>query len=98
MATVTSEDRDLYLELVKDFPLRPIQSDSELDRATEILHGLLDLGPEGRRPAENDYLFVLGTLISEYEDIHYPMPCELEEREVLRLHHEAWLARHPETS
>ncbi len=49
MAAVTAEDRDLDFELVKEFPLRQIQSDSDRDQAIEILWRLLDFAPDARR-------------------------------------------------
>ena len=87
-----------YLDLIQGFPLRPLRSEADLDRAVLMLDQLIDIGLDQRSTDQSDYMLVLGTLIKEYEDVHYPMPCELEEREVLRLHHEAWLARNPETS
>ena len=49
MAAVTAEDRDLDFELVKEFPLRQIQTDSDRDQAIEILWRLLDFAPDARR-------------------------------------------------
>lgn len=55
-----------YLELLAAFPLRPIRSASECDRATSIVHqlalreGALDAGQEA-------YLEVLETLVEQYE-------------------------------
>jgi HTH-type transcriptional regulator/antitoxin HigA len=62
---------DKYLGLVKAFPLRPIRSDDELDRAIAVIDSLitrseLDLG-------EADYLDVLGDLVHKYESVHDPI-------------------------
>ena len=69
---------DRYLELVKECPLRPIKSEAELGRATEVLGRLLRR--DDLDDAEEDYVDVLGDLIEAYEDIHWPMPSDLEER------------------
>lgn len=62
---------DKYLKLVRAFPLRPIRSDVELDRAIAIIDSLitrddLDLG-------EEDYLDVLSDLVHRYEAEHDPI-------------------------
>jgi HTH-type transcriptional regulator/antitoxin HigA len=62
---------DTYLQLVRAFPLRPIRSDTDLDRAIEIVDSLIvrdDLDP-----GEDDYLDVLGDLIHKYEAAHDPI-------------------------
>jgi HTH-type transcriptional regulator / antitoxin HigA len=61
MAKVSSK----YLDLIRLFPLRPIRSEGELDRAEAMLHQLLD-APSLSAP-EQDYLEILGNLIEEYE-------------------------------
>ncbi|MBI3270724.1 MAG: helix-turn-helix domain-containing protein [Planctomycetes bacterium] len=64
--------RDTYFELVRRFPLRPIRSELELDRATEVIDELLS------RPRldadEADYLDVLSDLTEKYEEEKHPMP------------------------
>ena len=62
---------DKYLELVKAFPLRPIRSDIELDRAIAMVDSLitrseLDSG-------EADYLDALGDLVHKNEAEHDPI-------------------------
>jgi HTH-type transcriptional regulator/antitoxin HigA len=73
---------DTYFGLVKRFPLRPIHTEEQLDQATEILDELLD------RPqldaGETDYLYVLGDLMSEYEEKAYPMEDDVSEADMLR--------------
>jgi HTH-type transcriptional regulator / antitoxin HigA len=54
-----------YLDLIRSFPLRPIRSETELDRAETMLHQLLD-APSLSAP-EQGYLEILGNLIEEYE-------------------------------
>ncbi len=54
-----------YIELLKQFPPRPIKSEEDLEATQEIVNQLLDkplLTEE-----ESDYLDVLGMLIYEYE-------------------------------
>lgn len=63
--------RDRYLELVSQFPLRPIRTEAELDAATAIIHALID--QESLCDAEDDYLDVLTELVRAYEAIHYPV-------------------------
>ena len=60
-----------YMELVAGFPLRPIRSEAQLDRAIKGVNSLLDQAK--RTKDEEDYLDVLGTLIHAYEEVHYPM-------------------------
>jgi len=60
-----------YFKLVRKFPLRPIGSEAELDRAIAMIDSLtarddLDLG-------EQDYLDVLGDLVHRYEAEHDPI-------------------------
>jgi HTH-type transcriptional regulator / antitoxin HigA len=61
-----------YFELVRRFPLRPIEPDTELERARAVLNELLDRDSLDRDRA--DYLEVLGHLIDRYEQAHHPLP------------------------
>ena len=67
MARVSSK----YLELIRTFPLRPIRSETELDRAEAVLHHLLDA--TALSAPEQDYLEILGNLIEEYEETAHPI-------------------------
>jgi HTH-type transcriptional regulator / antitoxin HigA len=58
-----AEDR--YLDLIRQFPLRPLRTDADLDAAIAIIDGLLDR-PTLTTP-EQDYLDVLSDLIEIYE-------------------------------
>ena len=64
-----------YLALMAEFPLRPIRSAAEYDRAAAILHRLalqeggLDAGAEG-------YLEVLEALIERYDLKHHPIHAD----------------------
>jgi HTH-type transcriptional regulator / antitoxin HigA len=67
--TRKGDDRDVYLQLVRRVPLRPIRSDDELDRAIEMVDELIDHDKRGAD--ERDYLDVLSDLIERYEtDAH----------------------------
>jgi HTH-type transcriptional regulator / antitoxin HigA len=61
-----------YLALMAEFPLRPIRSGSEYDRAVKIVHrlalneGKLDAGDEA-------YLEVLEAIVERYDGTHYQM-------------------------
>lgn len=58
-----------YLELIRNFPLRPIRSETGLGRAEKVL--LLDA--EALTDQEQDYLEILGNLIEDYEEKAYPV-------------------------
>ena len=63
-----------YFELVRRFPLRPIASDTELNRAVENVNELVDRGFENLTHGEEGYLDVLSDLVEKYETTHYPIP------------------------
>jgi HTH-type transcriptional regulator / antitoxin HigA len=62
----------LYLKLVLSFPLRPLRSDADLDRAVAMVDALTDR--KELAPGEADYLESLGRLIEDYEAEHDPLP------------------------
>jgi HTH-type transcriptional regulator/antitoxin HigA len=62
-----------YLALIKSFPLRPIRSEGELDKAAAVMRELTRHGFSRLSAAESDYLEILGNLIEEYENKHYPI-------------------------
>jgi HTH-type transcriptional regulator/antitoxin HigA len=71
-----------YLNLIRQFPLRPIRGDTELDQATAVLNALLDR--DNLDDAERDYLDVLGDLIERYEDqVHAIDTRDLTDAEML---------------
>ena len=57
-----------WLELAARFPLRPIRSAAQHDRASALMGELLDAT---RSAAEEDYLEVLSSLVADYEDEHH---------------------------
>ena len=60
-----------YLGLVRSFPLRPIRSDGDLDRAINLIDSLVDR--DNLEPGEDDYLEVLSDLVLKYEAEHDPI-------------------------
>lgn len=62
-----------YLELIYEFPLKPIRSDAELKRATKVIDQLADRGESNLTPDETAYLSVISDLIEKYEGAHYPI-------------------------
>jgi len=71
-----------YMELIRRFPLRPIRSKAEAQKATGILDNLF--GHQHADPGEADYVYILAGLLEEYEDKHSPAP-DASPLEVLRL-------------
>jgi HTH-type transcriptional regulator/antitoxin HigA len=65
--TAGSEDR--YLDLVRQFPLRPIRSKSAYAEANRIHHSLL-LRDAELDQEESDYATLLGRLIRDYDELH----------------------------
>src|SRR5437764_10183324 len=62
---------DRYLELVRQFPLRPLRSDSDLDAAIAMIDSLLD--QVRLSTPEQDYLDVLSDLVEAYEEEAVPI-------------------------
>lgn len=60
----------IYMDLIAKFPLRPLRSDRDLDRAAKIANALAIR--DGLTQGETDYLDVLTDMIEKYENIHYP--------------------------
>jgi HTH-type transcriptional regulator / antitoxin HigA len=67
----TKKISDRYMELVRQFPLRPIKSDAELDAAVDMIDSLVDRPKLS--PAEADYLDVLSDIVEHYETEVHPM-------------------------
>ncbi len=61
-----------YSDLLNNFPPRPIKSEEQLARTQGVIDALLDR-PK-LTPNEQDYLNLLGALVYEYEEAHYPIP------------------------
>ena len=63
---------DKYLELLKQYPPRPIDNEEDLEMMQEVINRLLDK-PQ-LTVEEREYLNVLGSLIYEYEENQEPIP------------------------
>ena len=63
----------LYLKLIRQFSLRPLRTDEELERAIAVSLSLDKRGRAELTPEERDYHDVLVTLIAQYEEEH-PIP------------------------
>jgi HTH-type transcriptional regulator/antitoxin HigA len=68
IAAVYGRRQDRYLELVRRFPLRPIDSKAELDDAIMVIDSLID--QDELNDAELDYLDVLSDLVEAYEEVN----------------------------
>jgi HTH-type transcriptional regulator/antitoxin HigA len=64
------KNRDRYLELIHQFPLRPIETEADLDAAIKVIDSLID--QDSLSSSEQDYLEVLGDLVEAFENVHYP--------------------------
>jgi HTH-type transcriptional regulator/antitoxin HigA len=68
---VYGKTEDRYLDLVRQFPLRPLRTAADLDAAISIIDALVDR-PKLTAP-EQDYLDVLSDLVESYEADAVPM-------------------------
>lgn len=66
------KNKKSYIDLIINFPPRPIHSEEDLDAVQKIVYDLIDRG--NLNVDEEDYISVLGTLVTEYEQIHHPIP------------------------
>jgi len=70
-------DTDKYLELLKQYPPRPIHNKKELENTEKVISSFLDkirLDKIQLTIEEREYLSVLGALIYEYEETHEVIP------------------------
>ena len=72
---------DRYVELLIQFPPRPINSADDLIATQTVIDRLLDT--KTLEPEEKDYLNLLGMLVYEYEEKHISIP-DLHGVELLR--------------
>src|ERR1700674_3966003 len=90
MSAMTKQARgravgDVYLNLVRTFPLRPIRDAAEYEQAGKILNRLLGR-PDGKLAAgERDYLDALVVLAEDYDRKHSRfVPASLPPGEALK--------------
>src|SRR2546423_1608327 len=63
--------KDSYLELIHRFPLRPLRSEKDYDRAGEILQNLF--GRHDLDSGERDYSEAMTVLVEAYDRQHYDL-------------------------
>jgi HTH-type transcriptional regulator/antitoxin HigA len=67
--TRTGKLRDVYFDLIRQLPLRPIRSEEALEEAIHMIDSLVDR--EKLLQEEKDYLEVLSDLVERYEaEVH----------------------------
>lgn len=79
--TKAGQKNDVYMELIRQVPLRPIRSDEELDRAVAMVDSLIDQDDLSRD--EQDYLDVLSDIVERYESEEHPI-APVSDAEMLR--------------
>ena len=70
-------DTDKYLELLKQYPPRPIHNKEEVENTEKVISSFLDkiiLDKIQLTIEEREYLCVLGALIYEYEETYNVIP------------------------
>jgi len=71
LRAVYGKTEDRYLDLVRQFPLRPLRTDADLDAAVAVIDSLIDYTTLAA--PEQDYLDVLSDLVEAYEAEAVPM-------------------------
>lgn len=72
----SGRDNDRFLDLVRQFPLRPVRTKREYAAATKMMEKLAVRGEDDLDKDELDYLDVLTDLVEAYDTAHYPEPDE----------------------
>lgn len=81
MTTGLKNKQNYYLQLINEFPPRPITNEQELILTQQRINTILS--QEKLTKEDKDYLQVLGTLIYDYEEKYEPMP-KVEGQEILQ--------------
>lgn len=63
---------DRYLEMVREFPLRPIRTKADYGRAGKLIDRLATQEEGSLAPGEQDYLDTLSLLVEEYDRASRP--------------------------
>jgi HTH-type transcriptional regulator/antitoxin HigA len=61
-----------YVDLLVTFPPRIIRSEEQLKTTQKVINTLIDRG--NLTSDEREYINLLGTLVYEYEEEHFPLP------------------------
>ena len=72
-----------FAAIEREVPLRPIRSAEDYDAAVSAMNRLLDAGGANERHPLANLVAILGELIGDYDDQHYPRP-EVSGIEVLK--------------
>jgi len=72
MTTGFKTPSSYYMELLNEFPPRPIANDAELMATQARINLIIDRSKLSQD--DRDYLKVLGMLVYDYEEYHQPMP------------------------
>lgn len=75
---------DRYLELVRDFPLRPLKNKGDYGRATEVLDGFVTRREGSLSKDERDYVEPLSLLVEAYDNRHTARSPDADPLEVLK--------------
>ncbi len=80
-----SKPGDIYMKLIRKFPLRPIRNEGEYDQAAAVLDSLV-VRPEGSlETGAEDYMETLTLLIEAYDQQNHPIkPRQLDPRTMLQ--------------
>ncbi|MFO0789385.1 MAG: hypothetical protein U0805_08005 [Pirellulales bacterium] len=72
----SGRDNDRFIDLVREFPLRPIRTKREYLAATKVMEHLAVRGEDDLNSDELDYLEVLTDLVEAFDNSRYPEPDE----------------------
>jgi HTH-type transcriptional regulator/antitoxin HigA len=70
--TMALAERREYLDLVRDFPPRPIHTTRDYERTLAVMNKLAVRDEDSLSPAEADYLDALATFVEQYDSEHFP--------------------------
>jgi HTH-type transcriptional regulator/antitoxin HigA len=76
--------RDDYLDLIREFPLRPIRGPRDYDSAAAVLDRLVVRPPESLTAGQRDYMETLTLLVESYDDEHEDLPTALSGLDALK--------------
>jgi HTH-type transcriptional regulator / antitoxin HigA len=65
---------DSYMDLIGQFPLRPIRTAAQYAQASKVMDKLAVRGEGNLDAGQRDYLDVLTDLVEAYDDKRHPMP------------------------
>ena len=71
-SAVIAEITSHFQALSSVVPLHPIRNNADYEKAVAALNRLLDAGAANEQHPLADLVDTLGTLIGEYDDVHYP--------------------------